>query len=890
MTTSLNNWIATFLALLIGVILLAYSNTLHAPFNFDDEAVVKVDTAEYHYNVSQTPSASTGFKKWFNNNYPPRYRHLFYSSLLLNYSQGKLNPFSYHLTNIFFHLITSIVIFFITFITIQRGLERDKKESFSIAAITALFFSLNPIHSETVNYISARAVGMSSFFYLFALLSFILGSFRKRSTITRFLFYLLTLTAFIASILSKETALTFPITLLLYDICFMRTGSWLPIKNRFLLFYIPLLFFTVFAVLNIRSLPEMIIGFWQAIDLDYGLKQIQVIAYGLNLILFPIGLTFEYDFPDSFFSHPVLRAWPLLFSLALALVSAKYFRNAFTLISFGIFWFLITLAPTNSILPRNDLLSERNLYLPSFGVLFLLATALYRFILTNHNNWIFKKVTIYSLIIFFIFQIALLHKRNLTYRSNILLWEDTLKKAPKNLQALHNLSHVYISNKKYEKAFVVLKALTKSNASPHYISYAHSNLGTLYMQKGKHLKAEAEFKMGINAKPSLPTNHLNLGTVLALQGRYLEAKDEYKKTESLYKQYRWGHLHRAPPDFYLNKARLMLTLGLYEEAEKSAIKYLDRFNDHAFVNSIISSNGNLDTADNHTYIKLVKKFNLDINPPLLNGQIITGSRSGTNARVISYDFDSDTVYPDAIWVKYLTEDTITQKIQGIDVTDSGTGYTTIPNINIIGGGGTGAIARVVISDTQTVIGVDVINSGSGYTSTPSIKVVGGGEGKGVQFKVTTNNSKTFLEGERISTTDSPTSAYFVAKVFSGVRSPEAGRGHFILAKTYDAMGKHEQALREYSQVGSEPKIKSESHNNRALIFIQQNLFDRALEELDQAVKIYPDLYSAHFNLGSLLIQTNGDLIKARWHLEKALKLSSNQERTEKIKQTLNTLS
>ena len=104
------------------------------------------------------------------------------------------------------------------------------------------------------------------------------------------------------------------------------------------------------------------------------------------------------------------------------------------------------------------------------------------------------------------------------------------------------------------------------------------------------------------------------------------------------------------------------------------------------------------------------------------------------------------------------------------------------------------------------------------------------------------------------------------------------------------MGKNEQALREYSQVGSESKIKSESHNNRALIFIQQNLFDRALKELDQAVKIFPDLYSAHFNLGRLLIQTNGDLIKARWHLEKALKLSSNQDKIEKIKQALNILS
>jgi tetratricopeptide (TPR) repeat protein len=888
MTTSLNNWIATFLALLIGVILLAYSNTLHGPFNFDDEAVIKVDTAEGHYN-SQTPSSSTGFKKWLNNNYPPRYRHLFYSSLLLNYSQGKLNPFGYHLTNIFFHLITSIVIFFITFITIERGLERDKKESFSIAAITILFFSLNPVHSETVNYISARPVGMSSFFYLFALLLFILGSFRKRSTITRFLFYLLTLTAFTAAILSKETALTFPIALLLYDICFMRKGGWMPIRKRFLLFYIPLIFLTVFVALNIRMLPELIIGFWRTIDLNYGLKQIQIIAYGLNLILFPIGLTFEYDFPDSFFSNPLLRALPLFFLLGLTLISAKYFRNTFTLIPFGIFWFLITLAPTNSILPRIDLLSERNLYLPSFGVLFLLATAIYRFTLANQNNWIIKRVTIYSLIILFVFQVALLHKRNFIYRSNILLWEDTLEKAPKNLQALHNLSHYYLSEKKYEKAFVVLKRLAKSNASPHYISYAHSNLGTLYMQKGKYLKAEAEFKMGINAKPSLPMNHLNLGTVLALQGRYLEAKDAYKQTERLYNQYTWGHLHRMPLDFFLNKARLMLTLGLYEEAEKSAIKYLDRFNNHAFANSIISSIGNLDIVGNHTYIMLVKKFNLNINPPLLNGQIITGSRSGSKARVISYDFPSNPASPDAVWVKYLTKDTITQKVQGIDVTDSGAGYTTIPNIIITGGGGTGAIARVIISDTQTVIGVDVINSGSGYTSTPSITVIGGG-GKGAQFKVTLNNSKNFINGERISTSGFSTSAYFIAKIFPGARSPEAGRGHFILAKTYALMGKHEQALQQYSQVGNGPKIKSESHNNRALIFIQQSLFDEALKELNQAIKILPNFSSAHFNLGTLLIQTDGDLIKAKWHLEKALKFSSNQDRIKKIIQTLNTLS
>jgi hypothetical protein len=40
----------------------------------------------------------------------------------------------------------------------------------------------------------------------------------------------------------------------------------------------------------------------------------------------------------------------------------------------GILWFFLHLLPTNSVLPRYDVLSERNLYLPSIG-LYLAVTA-----------------------------------------------------------------------------------------------------------------------------------------------------------------------------------------------------------------------------------------------------------------------------------------------------------------------------------------------------------------------------------------------------------------------------------------------------------------------------------------------------------------------------------
>ena len=90
--------------------------------------------------------------------------------------------------------------------------------------------------------------------------------------------------------------------------------------------------------------------------------------------------------------------------------------------------------------------------------------------------------------------------------------------------------------------------------------------------------------------------------------------------------------------------------------------------------------------------------------------------------------------------------------------------------------------------------------------------------------------------------------------------PKSGLGHFVLAEIFAATGKYKQALHEYNQVGNEPKLKAKSHNNRALIFIKQKSFNRALEELHQATTVFPNLIDAHFNLGNLLIQTNGDPI------------------------------
>jgi hypothetical protein len=227
----------------------------------------------------------------------------------------------------------------------------------------------------------------------------------------------------------------------------MRKDYWGGLKNRLLFFYLPLFLCGIFAIVNIHSLQSMIIEWWQKIDIEYGLRQIHVIGHGARLILFPIGLTFDYDFPNTFFTTHTLFYPAFLFALVIILMIALYFSKTRSIVFFCILWFLITFAPTNSVLPRFDLLSERNLYLPSFGIIFLVAFAIHRTVLASRSLLTVKIIGSYSIVILFFLQVILLHERNLIYRSNTILWEDTLKKSPAKLRALHNLSHFYMAEK-----------------------------------------------------------------------------------------------------------------------------------------------------------------------------------------------------------------------------------------------------------------------------------------------------------------------------------------------------------------------------------------------------------------------------------------------------------
>jgi tetratricopeptide (TPR) repeat protein len=205
------------------------------------------------------------------------------------------------------------------------------------------------------------------------------------------------------------------------------------------------------------------------------------------------------------------------------------------------------------------------------GPTILISCTFYHFFFRQQSTYFRQGLTLILLIV--IFQGSLIIKRNATYRTNVHLWEDTLKKSPSDLKVLHNLSHFYLENKENDKALVTLIKLSRSNASSFYKSFAHSNLGSIHAQNKNFDFAEKEFNKAIQLDATVPLGYLNLGTYYASRGWYQKAKITLGMARDRFKKYRWGY--PMPAGLNLNLARVNFELGLFSEAEKDLKQFLD---------------------------------------------------------------------------------------------------------------------------------------------------------------------------------------------------------------------------------------------------------------------------------------------------------------------------
>ena len=162
--------------LIIFVMSYVYSNTLEAPFVFDDKFVIVENPIVKDLAYFVSPSEAKVHKGHFEyESFKPRY--IGYLTFALNYWIHKLDTTGYHLTNLAVHLINSLIVYWFVVLTFRTPFLDSsplRERSTEIALFSALLFACHPVQTQAVTYIWQRVTSLSTTFYILSLVLYII--------------------------------------------------------------------------------------------------------------------------------------------------------------------------------------------------------------------------------------------------------------------------------------------------------------------------------------------------------------------------------------------------------------------------------------------------------------------------------------------------------------------------------------------------------------------------------------------------------------------------------------------------------------------------------------------------------------------------------------------
>ena len=405
---------------------LVYSNSIRNDFNFDDTTIIKNNSL---VRLSNLPKILVS-NYWANTPYEKGvllYRPLPVATFALDRALWGDNPAGFHLTNILINAANAALV-----LVLLAGLCHDRLSPFSLS-LCALLFAFHPVHTEAINMVVGRTELLAA---LFGLLTFICYLHDRRPAAFAFFFL---------ALLSKESAVTLPAVVFLYEYLFKKgVRRW-----SYLLFAgIVLLYLAIrFAVLGgFASVHQTGVLDQQGV-LQRALTVIKVLGYYMRLLIIPWPLTPDYSdvpWPVSVFAPGVMV--PLAVILVL-LVTAWKLRNHLSALTFAILWFFVTILPISNVISIGAFLGERFLYLPSLCISLLAAGVLCH---TSHQRR--AKACVAGCLLISVVFALLTFNRNFAWQNANTLWASVLAHQPDNPRAHFHMGVKYEEQKDYEKA------------------------------------------------------------------------------------------------------------------------------------------------------------------------------------------------------------------------------------------------------------------------------------------------------------------------------------------------------------------------------------------------------------------------------------------------------
>jgi protein O-mannosyl-transferase len=526
-------------------------------------------------------------------------------SLMLDYQIFGLNPFGYHLINLLFHVMNTILLFLI--------LRRMTKTLWPSAFVAALF-AIHPLHVESVAWIAERKDVLSTFFWMLTMGAY--SYYVEYPGLRRYFFVLL---FFVLGLMAKPMLVTLPFVLLLLDYWplhrFQETKpdykiqtevfNFVPFneqeekseKNNMVketlevkkpadpaykwsLIYpllwekVPLFALAILssivtyiaqqkggAVSSIETLPSVV---------RIGNAFVSYIAY-IGKMIWPSNLAVLYPHPMLLVFWQVLGSIFLLIAITLVVIwKAKKSPYLAT----GWLWYLGTLVPVIGIVQvGSQAMADRYTYISLIGLFITVAWGVPDLL----KKWHFRKEILFTLSILIILCLSIKTWTQVGYwQDSITLFDHTLKVTDNNsfiytnrgnsysrlsnyIQAIHDYSNAidiqpddvnayynrgcaYTSLGNYRQAIEDLNRAI--DIKPDY-AYAYNGRGAAYNGFGNYKQAIEDYGRAIEIKPGYAEAYYNRGTAYNSIGNDRQAIEDYNRAIGIKPDYTMAYNNRG---------------------------------------------------------------------------------------------------------------------------------------------------------------------------------------------------------------------------------------------------------------------------------------------------------------------------------------------------------
>ena len=535
--------------LLLAATFLAYWPAWHGQPVWDDAA---------HITKPALRSAAGLVSIWTQLGATQQYYPLLHTAFWLEYQLWGEATVGYHLLNILLHFVSALLL-----------VRMVRRLGIPGAWLAGGIFALHPVMVESVAWITELKNTLSGVFFLAAALAYLkFDSKREHKP------YAAALLWFLLGLLAKSVIATLPAALLVVVWWMRGRISW----KRDVVPLVPFLVIGMSSGLFTAWVERGFIGAAGG-EFDFTLTERILIAgravwFYLYTLLWPANLVFIYPrwHIDS------AAAWQWLFPTALLLLTLLFWvlRNRSRAPLAMLLYFAVTLFPALgffNVYPfRYSFVADHFQYLASIGPIAVAAATIVQ--AADHlKTWSRRPLQplLYGMLLSVLFILSWNQSR--MYANAETLYRTTITRNDKCWMAHTHLGLLLMETGRHEEAMAhLLKAL---ELHPEQAD-AHNNLGLLLMDEGRPDEAMAHLLKALELRPNHADAHNNLGVVLTKLGRPDEAMAHLLKALEVHPEQAAAHYNLG--DLLAAMGRTDEAMAHYQKALELQPNYADVHN------------------------------------------------------------------------------------------------------------------------------------------------------------------------------------------------------------------------------------------------------------------------------------------------------------------------